>query len=47
VAWQMLFLTLAKQYSQSLDEMTKAALVELAKSKNHKLMTPEILKHLQ
>lgn len=47
VAWQCLFLTLVKQYSQSLDEMTKAALIELAKAKQHKLITPEILKHLQ
>jgi essential nuclear protein 1 len=47
VAWQCLFLTLTKQYSQSLDEMSKAALVDLAKNKNHKLITPEILKNLQ
>ena len=47
MAWHCLFLTLAKQYSQSLDEMTKAALTDLAKAKNHKLITPEILKNLQ
>lgn len=47
VSWQCLFLTLAKQYSQSLDEMGRAALADLAKAKNHKLITPEILKHLQ
>lgn len=47
VAWHCLLLTLAKQYSQSLDEMGKAALADLAKTKNHKLITPEILKHLQ
>ncbi len=47
VSWQLLFLTLAKQYSQSLDEMGRAALADLARVKNHKLITPEILKHLQ
>jgi hypothetical protein len=35
-----MFLTLVKQYGQSLDEMAKAALSELAKSKSHKLITP-------
>jgi hypothetical protein len=39
-------LTLAKQYSQSLDEMSKAALQELAREKDHKLITPEILQNL-
>lgn len=47
MAWQCLLLTLVKQYSESLDEMTKAALADLAKTKNHKLITPEILTHLQ
>lgn len=31
IVWQGLLLTLAKQYSQSLDEMTKSALSDLAK----------------
>lgn len=47
VSWQCLLLTLAKQYSLSLDEMGRAALADLAKAKSHKLITPEILKHLQ
>lgn len=47
VAWHCLVLTLAKQYSQSLDEMAKSALADLSKAKNHRLITPEILKHLQ
>ena len=47
VAWQGLLLTLAKQYSQSLDEMQKSSLKDLAKSKMHKLITPEIMKCLQ
>jgi hypothetical protein len=46
VAWQGLFLTTVKQYGQSLDEMAKGALQELAKCKSHKLITPEILKNL-
>ncbi len=46
VSWQNLFLTLVKQYGQSLDEMAKGALHDLAKAKSHKLITPEILKHL-
>jgi essential nuclear protein 1 len=46
VVWQGILLTLAKQYSQSLDEMSKAALQELAREKNHKLITPEILQNL-
>lgn len=46
VVWQNLLLTLAKQYSQSLDEMGKASLIELARHKSHKLMTPEIVKYL-
>ena len=40
VAWQTLFLTLVKQYGQSLDEMAKGALQELARIKPHKLITP-------
>ena len=40
VAWQSLLLTLVKQYSQSLDEMSRAALSQLAKNKKHHIMTP-------
>jgi len=47
VVWQTLLLTLAKQYGQSLDEMQKSSLKDLAKNKMHKLITPEIIKHLQ
>jgi essential nuclear protein 1 len=39
IVWQGLLLTLSKQYSQSLDEMTKAALQQLSKEKSHKFMT--------
>ena len=46
IAWQNLLLTLVKQYGQSLDEMAKSALSDLAKAKSHKLITPEILKCL-
>ena len=46
VIWQTLLLTLAKQYGQSLDEMQKIALKELCKKKHHKLISPEIVKHL-
>ena len=46
VVWQGLLLTLAKQYGQCLDEMQRSSLVELAKEKSHKLMTPEIIKCL-
>jgi len=46
IVWQNLFLTLVKQYGQSLDEMAKGALSDLAKVKYHKLISPEILKCL-
>ncbi len=44
VFWHQFFLTIVKQYGNSLDEMSKASLLELAKKKSHKLITPEILK---
>lgn len=40
VLWHQFFLTIVKQYGSSIDEMSKASLIELANKKSHKLITP-------
>lgn len=44
VIWHQALLTFCRQYGAVIDEMSKSELARVAKKRNHKLITPEILK---